>query len=92
MEANPRCIYCGYEKTRKNGVTITGNQRYFCPKCPKSFVIYDGRSDGDAYKEFCKHCNMVQNFTKFGFNYAGNQRLKCVVCTRTKSITEKREE
>ncbi len=33
-----KCVYCGSEKTVKNGKSNQGKQRYLCKECGKIFV------------------------------------------------------
>lgn len=50
------CPYCDHNKTHKNGKTSTGNPRYLCQGCKKSFIdkINPSKKDireADEYKD-----------------------------------------
>ena len=38
-ENNPSCIYCKSVKVIKHGKTVTGNRRYRCRNCGKTWVL-----------------------------------------------------
>lgn len=67
------CIYCG-QPTKKYGHLKTGEQRYYCKSCDKSFSEHTYLTG--------KICTCGGTFVKAGFTAYGTQRYLCKSCGR----------
>lgn len=62
--AMPLCPRCGSDKTVKNGMTCSGNQRYSCKECDKSFLNTVDSLGNTVTQDAGKWMLFVQNFLK----------------------------
>lgn len=74
-----RCPYCEGSNIKKHGILPSGNQKYYCKDCDKSFskntVI---RLTKSTIEDKCPYCG--GELTTKGWNKSGTRRYKCKVC------------
>lgn len=88
VDLNKKCPYCNHtDKQSNKGCTTSGNKRYYCSYCKKSYTYITHLKVNNELPEKtvslqCPYCDSTENQVFKGYNNVGNQRGMCKSCNK----------